>query len=132
MKTRHQFTGCHEGCPVEATLSVIGGKWKGVILYHLMNCQPVRFAGLQRAVPRITRTMLTTQLRELERQGLVSRVVFPEVPPRVEYGLTPLGETLRPLIEDLRQWGATHLLDDSGRLRQPPAVPSEPNHPEES
>ena len=132
MKAKHQFTGCHEGCPVEATLSVIGGKWKGLILYHLMLAQPVRFANLQRAVARVTRTMLTKQLRELESQGLVSRVVFPEVPARVEYALTPLGETLRPVIEGLRQWGLTHLLDASGRLKTPQTPPNGTQHPEES
>lgn len=119
MKRKHRFTGCHAGCPVEATLSVIGGKWKGVILYHLLSAQPERFNALQRAIPRITRTMLTTQLRELERDGVVSRVVYPEVPPRVEYGLTELGESLRPVIEGLREWGREHLLDEAGHPRTP-------------
>src|SRR6478736_4995471 len=92
------------GCPVEATLSFLDGKWKGVILFHLMG-GTLRFNELRRKLPSVTQRMLTKQLRELEESGLVSRRVFPVVPPRVDYALTPLGLTLRPVIEALAVWG---------------------------
>lgn len=99
---------CHYGCPVEATLDVIGGKWKGVILYHLLD-GTLRFGTLRRLLPDVTPRMLTLQLRELEADGLIERTVYAEVPPRVDYRLTPFGESLRPIIIQLRDWGATYL-----------------------
>jgi DNA-binding HxlR family transcriptional regulator len=99
---------CHFGCPVEATLDVIGGKWKGVILYHLLDGTQ-RFGVLRRLLPDVTPRMLTLQLRELEADGIVERTVYAEVPPRVEYRLTPFGESLRPVIVLLRDWGATYV-----------------------
>lgn len=92
------------GCPVEATLTYLDGKWKGVILFHLMD-KTLRFNELRRHLPAITQRMLTKQLRELEQSGLVSRTVYPVVPPRVEYALTPLGSTLKPVIRALAAWG---------------------------
>ena len=92
------------GCPVEATLSYLDGKWKGVILFHLME-GTLRFNGLRRKLPAVTQRMLTKQLRELEEAGLLSRTVFPVVPPRVEYAMTPLGMTLKPVIRALAAWG---------------------------
>ena len=92
------------GCPVEATLSYLDGKWKGVILFHLMD-KTLRFNELRRHLPAITQRMLTKQLRELEESGLISRTVYPVVPPRVEYALTPLGSTLKPVIRALAAWG---------------------------
>lgn len=94
---------CAYGCSVEATLDVIGGKWKGVILYHLSETR--RFNELQRLIPGINRRMLTLQLRELEADGLVHREVYKQVPPKVEYALTEFGETLTPLIMHMRNWG---------------------------
>jgi len=88
------------GCPVEATLSYLDGKWKGVILFHLMD-RTLRFNELRRHLPAITQRMLTKQLRELEESGVISRTVYPVVPPRVEYALTPLGSTLKPVIRAL-------------------------------
>lgn len=99
---------CHYGCPVEATLDVIGGKWKGVILYHLLDGTQ-RFGALRRLLGDITPRMLTLQLRELEADGLIERTIYAEVPPRVDYRLTPFGESLRPIILDLRDWGAKYL-----------------------
>jgi DNA-binding HxlR family transcriptional regulator len=96
--------GCAPGCPVEVTLDFIDGKWKGVILYHLQQ-GTCRFGELRRRLPNITQRMLTKQLRALEEDGLVTRTVFAEVPPRVEYSLTETGERLRPVIEALRAWG---------------------------
>lgn len=91
-------------CPVEITLSVIGGKWKAVILWHLSH-KTLRFSQLRRRLPGITQKMLTQQLRELERDGLLHREVFAEVPPRVEYSLTGLGRTLRPMLSLMCEWG---------------------------
>ena len=100
----HKRYDCSPGCPVEATLEMIGGKWKGVVLFHLMEGVH-RFSELRRKLPSVTQRMLTKQLRELEDAGLVSRTVYPQVPPRVEYCLTDLGQTLRPVIGALKSWG---------------------------
>ena len=91
-------------CPVVATLDIIGGKWKVLILYHL-NTQTRRFNELQRLMPAITQRMLTLQLRELENDGIVHREVYPQVPPKVEYSLTEFGLTLMPVIEAMHRWG---------------------------
>lgn len=95
-------------CPTEATLAVIGGRWKVPILWHL-RYETRRFGELSRKLPGITQKMLTTQLRELERDGIVRRKVYAEVPPRVEYSLTPLGDSLGPLLDALSSWGETFL-----------------------
>ncbi len=95
------------GCSVEATLSVIGGLWKPVILFHLLDGKR-RFGELSRLVPNATQRMLTLQLRELEADGVVSRTVHPEVPPRVEYELTTFGRTLEPVLLTLRDWGTRY------------------------
>jgi DNA-binding HxlR family transcriptional regulator len=99
---------CAAGCPVEATLDLIDGKWKGVILYHLLD-GTVRFNELGRRLSRITQRMLTRQLRELEAAGLIHREVYLEVPPRVEYSLTKLGRSLEPILRSLWSWGNTYL-----------------------
>lgn len=96
-------------CPVEATLELIGGKWKGIVLYYLLEGR-VRFSELKRKIGCVTQRMLTKQLRELEADGLVKRTVHPEVPPRVEYELTEIGASLEPLINSLKVWGETHAL----------------------
>lgn len=92
-------------CPVEVTLDVIGGKWKSLILWHLKR-KTLRFSQLQRLLPRITQKMLTQQLRDLERDGLVFRQVYPEVPPRVEYSLTELGCSVVPILDQMYEWGS--------------------------
>ena len=94
-------------CPVEATVDIIGGKYKSLILYKLIT-GTLRFSQLRRAIPCATPKMLTQQLRELERDGLVRREVFPVVPPNVEYSLTEKGVSLLPLMEDLCAWGKKH------------------------
>lgn len=99
---------CAAGCPVEATLDLIDGKWKAVILYHLLD-DTIRFNELGRRLSRITQRMLTRQLRELETAGLIHREVYAEVPPRVEYSLTKLGRSLEPVIRSLWSWGSTYL-----------------------
>lgn len=105
------YTACPDayGCPVEATLAVIGGKWKGVILYHLMSGTK-RFNEFRRLMPDITQRMLTLQLRELEKDGIIHREIFKEVPPKVEYSLTEFGRTLEPIIKLMRDWGEQYNL----------------------
>ncbi|MCI0337149.1 MAG: helix-turn-helix transcriptional regulator [Acidobacteria bacterium] len=91
-------------CPAETTLKVIGGRWKIPVLYHLFQGVK-RFSELQHAIDGISQKVLTQQLREMERAGIIHREVYPQVPPKVEYSLTPLGETLKPVIEELCKWG---------------------------
>ena len=107
-KTKTRRAARKYNCPVEAALDVIGGKWKVLILCWLKQGVH-RFGQLRRRIPGVSERMLTQQLRELERDGIVHRKVYPEVPPRVEYSLTPFGETLRPLMDMLFQWGEKHL-----------------------
>lgn len=111
-RTRHRSLDCSPGCAVEATLQLIDGKWKGVILYHLLaeatDGGSLRFNGLRRRMPNVTQRMLTNQLRELEADGFVHRTVYAEVPPRVEYRLTERGRSLEPVIRALKAWGDVH------------------------
>lgn len=98
---------CSEGCPVEAALEQIAGKWKGLIIYHLLD-ETLRFNELSRRVGNVTQRSLTKQLRQLESDGIIHREVFAVVPPRVEYSLTDKGKSLRKAIEALRAWGVAH------------------------
>jgi DNA-binding HxlR family transcriptional regulator len=91
-------------CAIEVTLHLISGKWKALIICHLLT-GTMRYSELKRIFPEMTPKMLTQQLRELERDGLVTRRVYPQVPPKVEYSLTPLGQTLEPVIRLLSDWG---------------------------
>ena len=95
-------------CPVEATLEMIGGKYKALILWHLSDGK-MRFSELKKAIPNATAKMLTQQLRELELHKLIHREVYPVIPPKVEYSLTPTGESLIPVLEAMRDWGAAYL-----------------------
>jgi DNA-binding HxlR family transcriptional regulator len=103
------MTAVNQGyrCAVEATMDVIGGKWKSVILYHLLSGTK-RFGELRRLLPDITQRMLTLHLRALEQDGIVHREVYNEVPPRVEYSLTAFGETLLPVLRIIEAWGQEH------------------------
>jgi DNA-binding HxlR family transcriptional regulator len=95
-------------CPVEATLKLIGGKYKGLILWHLVD-QVLRYGELQRLIPQATPKMLTQQLRELEADNLLTRKVYPVVPPKVEYSLTKFGESLKPILSSMYNWGADYM-----------------------
>ena len=97
-------------CPVEATLDLIGGKYKALILWHLSNGK-LRFSELKKVVKNATPKMLTQQLRELEAQALIHREVFPVIPPKVEYSLTELGRSLLPILVAMRDWGSSYLRD---------------------
>ena len=104
------------GCSVEATLSVIGGRWKSVIIFNLLQNDVLRFGELKKKINGITQRMFTNQLRELEKDKVVARKVYAEVPPRVEYSLTDYGNTLEPIMIAMRDWGAEHMnikCDDS-------------------
>lgn len=94
-------------CAVETTLKVIGGRWKVLILRELLVGMQ-RFNQLHRSLPGITQKMLTQQLRELEEDGIIHRQVYPQVPPKVEYSLTPLGASLKPVLEAMHEWGLKH------------------------
>lgn len=105
---RNRAYNCRYGCSVEATLDVIGGRWKGVILFHLLDGTK-RFNQLQRLLQGCTQRMLTLQLRELERDGVVQRKVYAEVPPKVEYSLTEFGRSLEPILLLMREWGDRYI-----------------------
>ena len=96
-----------EDCPVRAALGVLGGKWKPVITHYLLEGTK-RFGELRRLMPESTQKVLTQQLREMERDGLVARRVYHQVPLKVEYSLTPYGLTLRPVMRELCAWGQKH------------------------
>ncbi len=97
-----------DNCPVEATLELIGGKYKALILWHLSG-GTLRFSELRSRIRKATPKMLTQQLRELESQDLIHREVFPVIPPRVEYSLTEAGKSLLPILVAMRDWGAGYL-----------------------
>lgn len=95
-------------CPIKATVDVVGGRWKPLILYYLLD-RPKRFSELQHDIPRVTAQMLTLQLRQLEADQIVTRKIYAEVPARVEYRLTAYGQTLSTLLRHMRNWGEQHL-----------------------
>ena len=95
---------CASACPIETTLDVLGGKWKGMVLHRLLYGTR-RFNELRRTRPHVTQRMLTRQLRELERDGIIHRKVYAEVPPKVEYSLTPFGLSLKPILLMMEHWG---------------------------
>lgn len=108
MKEETIYTDCpNQPCPVETTLNIISGKWKGIILYRLLGGKK-RFNELKRLMTNITHRTLTLQLRELERDGVVKRTVYAEVPPRVEYELTTLGGSMAPIIQSMYDWGLNY------------------------
>lgn len=114
-------------CPVEATLEMIGGKYKALILWHLSEGK-LRFSELKKAISNATPKMLTQQLRELETHKLIHREVYPVIPPKVEYSLTETGESLIPVLQAMRDWGAGYLrtknMESSCFMMKKSAVPS--------
>ena len=109
----HNRYDCAQGCPVEATLEVIGGKWKGVILYHLLS-ETSRYNEHRRLMPDITTRIFTYQMREQAANDMISRKVYAEVPPKVEYSISDYGKTLAPVIHALKEWGLQHLEKTKG------------------
>lgn len=107
-KARHSRLDCNPGCSVEAAVSLIDGKWKCVILFHLLE-GTMRFNEMRRRLPGVTQRMLTNQLRELEQDGLIIRTIYAQVPPKVEYNLSPLGHSLEPILGALKQWGDANI-----------------------
>ncbi len=97
-------------CPVDTTLDLIGGKYKSLILWHLTDTT-LRFGELHKLISQATSKMLTQQLRELETNNLVTRTVYPVVPPKVEYSLTDLGRSIKPILSAMYDWGADYLKD---------------------
>ncbi len=97
----------YEDCPINVALGAIGGKWKIAILYVLRE-DVLRFNEIQKALPKVTQKMLTQQLRELERDGLITRKVYAEVPPKVEYSINPIAKKLEPILDSLCEWGAEY------------------------
>ena len=102
-------------CPVGTTIDIIGGKYKSLILWHLIDAT-LRFGELSRLIPQATPKMLTQQLRELEEANLVVRKVFPVVPPRVDYSLTDLGSSMRPILEAMYSWGESYLKENGREI----------------
>jgi len=98
-------------CPVTTTISVIGGKWKPIILYAIKE-ETKRFSQIKRLIPAISQKMLTQQLRELEDDGVIHRHVYPVVPPKVEYTVTEYGRTLMPIMDAMAAWGRSHTKDN--------------------
>lgn len=98
-----------DNCPVTATMGVIGGKWKLLIL-HLINNDITRFGKMSMMLKDISKQMLTTQLRELERDGIIERVIYPEIPPRVEYFISEKGKSLLPIIGMMKEWGMENII----------------------
>ncbi len=123
-KQRHNLADTQQFCPMEATLDLIGGKWKGVILFRLSE-GTLRFNELSRLVCKISPRSLTKQLRELESDGLVRRTVYAEVPPKVEYELTEWGHSLKPVLETLINWGDAYL---GSKVAEKQPTPQTPDH----
>lgn len=113
-KVRHSRFDCSPGCSVEAAIALIDGKWKSVVMFHLLG-KTLRFNELRRQIPGVTQRMLTNQLRELEDDGLIERKVYAQVPPKVEYKLSPLGESIEPILMALKSWGDSNI----GRFGKP-------------
>ncbi|WYK00961.1 hypothetical protein A5821_002087 [Enterococcus sp. 7F3_DIV0205] len=105
MMTKRKIHDCLDGCSVESTLQLISGKWKSVLLYHLIFEGAYRYSELQRFIPGVTKRMLSLQLKDLETDGLISRTVIQEKPIAVSYSVTEYGRSLAPVIESMYLWG---------------------------
>jgi len=118
VKTKPNIHNRDNCANIEIALDIIVGKWKPVILFHLLNNEKLRFSELQRAIPDISKKMLTNELRDLEYHDIVHRKVYAEVPPRVEYSMTEYGMKLKSVLMAMQSWGLEHLmhLNELGRL----------------
>ena len=116
---RKQRHATYTHCPVEATLDIIGGKWKSIILFRVLE-ETRRFNELRRLIPTLTQRMLTNQLRELERDGLIARKIYAQVPPKVEYSITVFGKTLKPVLLALKNWAEKNMLPRMAEKGIPP------------
>jgi DNA-binding HxlR family transcriptional regulator len=112
MKLEKNFVFDEKSCPVTATMHVIGGKWKTILINAIYQTSPARFGELKRSVIGITQSMLTSQLRELEDDGIINRKIYAEIPPKVEYTLTEFGLTLSPIIQAMGEWGKQYRLNN--------------------
>ncbi|AQG78040.1 winged helix-turn-helix transcriptional regulator [Spirosoma montaniterrae] len=110
-KIGKNFVFDENSCPVTATMKVLGGKWKPILINAIYLTAPARFGELKRSVKGITQSMLTQQLRELEDDGLISRKIYAEIPPRVEYTLTEFGLTLSPIMQAMAKWGEEYRIN---------------------
>lgn len=111
VENKKSFVFDEESCPVTATMQVLGGKWKAILINAIYHTSPARFGELKRSVKGITQSMLTQQLRELEDDGLISRKIYAEIPPRVEYTLTEFGLTLSPIMQSMAKWGEEYRIN---------------------
>jgi DNA-binding HxlR family transcriptional regulator len=111
IESKKTFIFDENTCPVTATMKVLGGKWKPILINAIYFTAPARFGELKRSVIGITQSMLTQQLRELENDGIISRKIYAEIPPKVEYALTDFGFTLSPVIQTLAEWGKEYKLN---------------------
>ncbi|GAB2601203.1 winged helix-turn-helix transcriptional regulator [Spirosoma areae] len=111
VKNEKKFVFDENSCPVTATMKVLGGKWKPILINAIYLTAPARFGELKRSVVGITQSMLTQQLRELEDDGLISRKIYAEIPPRVEYTLTDFGLTLSPIMQSMAKWGEEYRIN---------------------
>lgn len=111
IKSSKIFVFDENNCPVTATMKVLGGKWKPILINAIYFTAPARFGELKRSVRGITQSMLTQQLRELEDDGIISRKIYAEIPPKVEYTLTEFGLTLSPVIQTMAAWGKEYRLN---------------------
>lgn len=111
----YRWNGKEYKCPIEATIDVIGGKWRSLIIWHL-NKEVLRFSEVQRIVPGISKKVLSEHLRDLEKNGFIERRVYPEVPPKVEYMITPKGRGLGKVLDVMEQWGRDLLEDEGERI----------------
>jgi DNA-binding HxlR family transcriptional regulator len=111
VKNEKKFVFDENSCPVTATMKVLGGKWKPILINAIYLTAPARFGELKRSVVGITQSMLTQQLRELEDDGLISRKIYAEIPPRVEYTLTEFGLTLSPIMQSMAKWGEEYRIN---------------------
>lgn len=107
-KARHSRFDCSPGCSVEAAIGLIDGKWKSVVLFHLLS-GTLRFNEIRKHIANVTPRMLTNQLRELEDDGLIDRKVYAQVPPKVEYSLSELGRSMEPILLALKYWGDANI-----------------------